>query len=130
MSMQDPLADMLTHIRNAQMARHESVVFNASKIKKAVSDVLKEEGYIKNYIVEGDVKKQIRISLKYYMGEPVIQKIKRISRPGLRNYVPLDKLPTINNGLGVAIISTSQGIMTDRSARLKKVGGEVLCTVF
>ncbi len=130
MSMQDPLADMLTHIRNAQMAQHETVVLNASTIKKAVADVLKEEGYIKDVVVDGDIKKKIKISLKYYMGQPVIQEIKRISRPGLRTYSPANELPTINNGLGIAIVSTSNGVMTDRSARLAKIGGEILCTVF
>ena len=128
--MQDPLADMLTHIRNGQLARHESVVFSASKMKKAVADVLKDEGYIRDVTVEGDIKKKITIHLKYYMGKPVIESIKRISRPGLRNYVALDELPTINNGLGVAIISTSKGVMTDSAARSEKTGGEVLCTVF
>ena len=128
--MQDPLADMLTHIRNAQMAQHETVVLNASTIKKAVADVLKEEGYIKDVVVDGDIKKKIKISLKYYMGQPVIQEIKRISRPGLRTYSPANELPTINNGLGIAIVSTSNGVMTDRSARLAKIGGEILCTVF
>ena len=130
MSMQDPLADMLTRIRNAQMAEHASVVMPASKIKAAVADVLKSEGYITDYKVGSDVKAQLTIELKYFEGKPVIEEIKRVSRPGLRNYAAAVDLPKVNGGLGVAIVSTSKGVMTDRAARSQGVGGEVICTVF
>ncbi|MTI14909.1 30S ribosomal protein S8 [Sansalvadorimonas verongulae] len=130
MSMQDPLADMLTRIRNAQMAEHASVVMPASKIKAAVADVLKSEGYITDYKVEGEVKAQLTIELKYFEGKPVIEEIKRVSRPGLRNYAAAADLPKVNGGLGVAIVSTNKGVMTDRAARSQGVGGEVICTVF
>ena len=130
MSMQDPLADMLTRIRNAQMAEHASVVMPASKIKAAVAEVLKSEGYIIDYKVDGEVKAQLTIELKYFEGKPVIEEIKRVSRPGLRNYRSAGDLPKVNGGLGVAIVSTNKGVMTDRAARTQGVGGEVICTVF
>ncbi len=130
MSMQDPLADMLTRIRNAQMAEHASVVMPASKIKAAVAEVLKGEGYIVDYKVDGEVKAQMTVELKYFEGKPVIEEIKRVSRPGLRNYSAAADLPKVNGGLGVAIVSTNKGVMTDRAARAQGVGGEVICTVF
>lgn len=130
MSMQDPLADMLTRIRNAQMAEHASVVMPASKIKAAVAEVLKTEGYIADYKVEGDVKAQLTVVLKYFEGKPVIEEIKRVSRPGLRNYRAASDLPKVNGGLGIAVVSTNKGMMTDRAARAQGIGGEVICTVF
>lgn len=130
MSMQDPLADMLTRIRNAQMAEHTSVIMPASKIKAAVAEVLKTEGYIADYKVEGDVKAQLTVVLKYFEGKPVIEEIKRVSRPGLRNYRAASDLPKVNGGLGIAVVSTNKGMMTDRAARAQGIGGEVICTVF
>jgi len=129
--MQDPLSDMLTRIRNAQMAGKTGVEMPGSKLKAAVAAVLKDEGYIAGFTaadVEG--KPRLAIELKYYEGKPVIAEIDRISRPGLRNYSSKDELPSVRNGLGVAIVSTSRGVMTERAARAAGVGGEVLCTVF
>ncbi len=131
MSMQDPLSDMLTRIRNAQMAGKTGVEMPGSKLKAAVAAVLKDEGYIAGFTAEqSDGKPRLAIELKYYEGKPVIAEIDRISRPGLRNYSSKDDLPSVRNGLGVAIVSTSRGVMTDRAARAAGVGGEVLCTVF
>lgn len=130
MSMQDPLADMLARIRNAQMAEHASVTMPASKLKAAVAKVLKEEGYVSDVAVEEGAKPSMTIRLKYFDGRPVIEAVKRVSRPGLRIYATSEELPTVNNGLGMAVISTNKGVMTDRAARAAKVGGEVLCTVF
>ncbi len=131
MSMQDPLADMLTRIRNAQMAGKATVEMPGSKLKKAVASVLKDEGYIGNFSTsEEEGKPRLAIELKYHQGKPVIAEIDRISRPGLRNYAGKDEMPSVRGGLGVAIVSTSQGVMTDRAARAAGVGGEVLCTVF
>ena len=131
MSMQDPLSDMLTRIRNAQMAGKTSVEMPGSKLKAAVASVLAEEGYIASFAVsDSDGKPRLSIALKYYEGKPVIAEIDRISRPGLRKYSGKGALPTVRAGLGVAIVSTSQGVMTDRAARAAGVGGEVLCTVF
>jgi len=131
MTMQDPLADMLTRIRNAQLAGKTSVEMPASTLKAAVCAVLKDEGYIAGFSeIEREGKKQLLVDLKYFEGKPVIAEIDRISRPGLRNYKGKDDLPTVRGGLGVAIVSTSKGIMTDRAARAAGVGGEVLCTVF
>jgi small subunit ribosomal protein S8 len=130
MSMQDPIADMLTRIRNAQCIGKTTVVMPASTLKKDIARVLKEEGYIADYSDIGGVKPQLSISLKYFEGKPVILKLDRISRSGLRNYVGRNKLPTVQGGLGVAIVSTSKGVMTDRAARVAGVGGEVICTVF
>ena len=130
MSMSDPIADMLIRIRNAQMVGHTEVSMPASKLKASIAQVLKDEGYIEDFALRDDgVKKQLRIGLKYYAGKPVIEKIERISRPGLRIYKPKDDLPKVMNGLGVAIVSTSRGVMTDRKARGLGVGGEVLCIV-
>lgn len=130
MSMQDPLADMLTYIRNAQMVGKTKVVMPASKLKLNVAKVLESEGYIKSYGVEGEVKSKLTLELKYHEGKPVITEIHRSSRPGLRNYSGKDTLPSVFGGLGVAIVSTSRGVMTDRAARAAGIGGEVLCTVF
>jgi small subunit ribosomal protein S8 len=130
MSMSDPIADMLTRIRNAQQSEKLSVAVPASKVKAAIAKVLKDEGYIDNFAVrDNDGKPQLDISLKYYAGSPVIEKIERVSRPGLRVYKPSRDIPTVMNGLGVAIVSTSKGVMTDRKARGMGVGGEVLCIV-
>lgn len=130
MSMQDPLADMLTRIRNAQMAEKSVVSMPSSKVKVAVAKVLQDEGYIQGYAVSEDVKPELTIELKYFEGRPVIEELKRASRPGLRNYKSADDLPKVRGGLGVSIISTNKGVMTDRAARAAGVGGEVLCTVF
>ena len=130
MSMTDPIADMLTRIRNAQMVKKTVVNIPSSKLKSAIAQVLKEEGYIDGFAVrENAGKPQLEISLKYYAGQPVIEKIERVSRPGLRIYRGRDDIPKVMNGLGVAIVSTSQGVMTDRKARATGVGGEVLCIV-
>ena len=130
MSMQDPLADMLTRIRNAQMAEHASVTMPSSKIKAAVAQVLKDEGFIADFNVTGEVKAELVVKLKYFEGRPVIESLKRASRPGLRSYAGKEALPKVNGGLGIAIVSTNKGVMTDRAARAAGVGGEVLCTVF
>ncbi len=131
MSMQDPLSDMLTRIRNAQMAGKTGVEMPGSKLKAAVANVLKEEGYIADFeATNDDGKPRLAIELKYYQGKPVIAEIDRISRPGLRNYAGKGGMPSVRGGLGVAIVSTSKGVMTDRAARAAGVGGEVLCTVF
>lgn len=130
MSMQDPLADMLTRIRNAQMAEKATVSMPASKVKLAVANVLKEEGFITDVSVAEGAKGELSIELKYFEGKPVIEEIKRASRPGLRTYKGKDELPTVRGGLGIAIVSTNKGVMTDRAARAAGVGGEVLCTVF
>lgn len=130
MSMQDPLADMLTRIRNAQMAEKTVVSMPSSKLKAAVAKVLKDEGYIADFQVSGEVKQQLSIELKYFEGKPVIEELKRVSRPGLRQYKAVEQLPKVRGGLGVSIVSTNKGVMTDRAARAAGVGGEVLCTVF
>lgn len=127
--MQDTIADMLTRIRNAQTANKEVVTMPSSKIKASIAKVLKEEGYIDDYKVDGSAKPELTISLRYYAGRPVIERIERVSRPGLRIYRGCEDLPTVMNGLGVAIVSTSRGVITDRKARALKVGGEVLCVV-
>lgn len=130
MSMMDPIADMLTHIRNGHGARKAKVSMPSSKVKTAIAKVLKEEGFITDFSVsEQDKKAVLTVELKYYEGKPVIETIKRASRPGLRLYRGKDELPKVIGGLGVAIISTSKGIMTDRMAREKGEGGEVLCYV-
>jgi small subunit ribosomal protein S8 len=131
MSMSDPIADMLTRIRNAQAMEKTSVKIPMSKVKAAIARVLKDEGYIEDFKVAGDITKvaELEIGLKYYAGRPVIETIKRISKPGLRIYRGKDDLPSVMNGLGVAIVSTPQGVMTDRKARSLGMGGEVLCTV-
>ena len=130
MSMQDPIADMLTRIRNAHQRSHPDVTMPASKLKSSVAKVLHDEGYIGGFSVNNEVKSSLTVELKYYEGKPVIEEITRISKPSLRLYVGTDDLPKVRNGLGVAIISTSRGVMTDRAARAAGIGGEVLCTVF
>lgn len=130
MSMTDPIADMLTRIRNAQMVDKGAVSMPASKIKVAIAGVLKDEGYIDDFAVrEVEGKSLLDIALKYYAGRPVIERIERVSKPGLRVYKGKDDLPRVMNGLGVAIVSTPKGVMTDRKARASNVGGEVLCIV-
>ena len=130
MSMSDPIADMLTRIRNAQMVGQVDVSMPCSKVKISIAQVLKDEGYVEDYAVrEEGAKKLLRIGLKYYAGRPVIERLERISKPGLRVYKHCDGLPKVMNGLGVAIVSTSRGVMTDRKARATGVGGEVLCIV-
>ncbi|MDW8469410.1 MAG: 30S ribosomal protein S8 [Burkholderiales bacterium] len=130
MAMSDPIADMLTRIRNAQMAGHADVSMPFSKLKHAIAQVLKDEGYIEDLAVRGEgARRELRIGLKYYAGRPVIERLERVSRPGLRVYKGRDELPRVMNGLGVAIVSTSRGVMTDRKARASGVGGEVLCIV-
>ena len=130
MSMQDPLADMLTRIRNAQMAEKSVVSMPSSTLKVAVAKVLKDEGYIADYQISSEIKPLLSIELKYFEGRPVIEEVKRVSRPGLRQYTSSEDLPKVRGGLGVSIVSTSKGVMTDRAARAAGVGGEVLCTVF
>ena len=130
MSMSDPIADMLTRIRNAQAANKPDVSMPATNLKKAIAEVLKTEGYILDYVVEDvDNKKQLILNLKYYQGKPVIENIRRISRPGLRVYRDKNKLPQVMGGMGIAIISTSKGVMSDRAARLLGEGGEILCSI-
>ena len=130
MSMSDPIADMLTRIRNAQMSEKTTVTIPASKVKAAIAKVLKDEGYIDDFAVRPlEGKPVLEVGLKYYSGRPVIEKLERVSRPGLRVYKPSDGIPRVMNGLGVAIVSTSKGVMTDRKARGLGIGGEVLCIV-
>lgn len=129
MSMSDPIADMLTRIRNAQMVEKQTVTLPFSKLKAAIAKVLKDEGYIEGYVVREGEKAELEIALKYHAGRPVIDKIERVSRPGLRIYKGRHDLPQVMNGLGVAIVTTPQGVMTDRKARAAGVGGEVLCYV-
>lgn len=131
MSMQDPIADMFVRIRNAQARAKRETRIPASKQKVAIAEVLKSEGYISDFHVEQDgIHSQIVVELKYYGGRPVIEKIARISRPGLRCYKASDELPRITGGLGIAIVSTSRGLMTDRQARSMGIGGEVICSVY
>lgn len=130
MSMQDPLADMLTRVRNAQMVGKVEVTMPSSKLKTNVAKVLKEEGFIVDYSVSEGPKSELTIELKYFEGKPVIAELDRVSRPGLRNYASKTGMPSVRGGLGIAIVSTSKGVMTDRAARAAGVGGEVLCTVF
>jgi len=129
--MSDPISDMLTRIRNAQMAEKTSVIMPSSKLKVAIAEVLKDEGYVDGFnIIKGEGgKATLEIGLKYYSGRPVIEKIQRISRPGLRIYKGSGDIPSVMNGLGIAIVSTSKGLMTDRKARANGIGGEVLCVV-
>ena len=129
MSMSDPIADMLTRIRNGQSASKSEVVMPASKVKMSIAKVLKDEGYIKDYSITEDIKAEMTVSLKYFEGRPVIESIKRVSRPGLRIFKGKDELPKVLNGLGVAIVTTSKGLMTDREARAAGIGGEILCVV-
>lgn len=127
--MTDPIADMLTRIRNSQAAGKAEVTMPGSKAKVAIADVMKQEGYINDYAVTSGHKPELTITLKYFQGNPVIDELKRVSRPGLRIYKNKDELPKVLNGLGVAIISTSAGVMTDKKARAEGRGGEVICTI-
>ena len=130
MSMTDPIADMLIRIRNAQMVGHTEVAMPASKLKASIAEVLKAEGYIEDFALrDNGAKKELRIGLKYYAGKPVIERLERVSKPGLRVYKGRNDIPRVMNGLGVAIVSTSRGVMTDRKARADGLGGEVLCIV-
>ena len=130
MSMSDPIADMLTRIRNAQSVAKAAVTMPSSKLKVAIAQVLKDEGYIDGFAVRAnDGKPELEVALKYYAGRPVIERIERVSRPGLRIYKGRDAIPQVMNGLGVAIVTTPKGVMTDRKARQTGVGGEVLCYV-
>lgn len=130
MSMSDPIADMLTRIRNAQRVDKVSVEMPSSKLKSAIAQVLKDEGYIEDFAIVGDSKKPVlSVQLKYYAGRPVIETIERVSKPGLRIYKGKSELPQVMNGLGVAIVSTSKGVMTDRKARSTGLGGEIICVV-
>lgn len=129
MSMQDPIADMLTRIRNDQAANKMSVTMPSSKLKLALAKLLKNEGYIDQYILEDDVKPRLKIILKYFKGKAVIDSIQRVSKPGLRIYRKKDKLPKVMSGMGVAVISTSKGLMTDKSARSIGIGGEIICYI-
>jgi len=139
MSMSDPIADMLVRIRNAQLVGHTEVAMPASKLKASIAQVLKDEGYIEDFAIrdkagdkgnkDGGSKKELAIGLKYYAGRPVIERLERVSKPGLRVYKGRNDIPRVMNGLGVAILSTSRGVMTDRKARADGVGGEVLCIV-
>lgn len=129
MSMQDPIADMLTRLRNGQSANKTVVTMPASKLKRAIAQVLKEEGYIKDFVTTDSVKPALEITLKYFEGQPVLETIQRVSRPGLRIYKKRDEIPKVMGGLGIAVVSTSKGIMTDRAARQACLGGEIICYV-
>ena len=130
MTMQDPISDLLTRIRNAQMAGHENVEIPNSKIKRSILQVLADEGFINGFSSTEEVKSSLNVDLKYHDGVPVIAEIQRVSRPGLRIYKESEEIPQVRGGLGVAIVSTNKGVMTDKRARAAGVGGEVLCTVF
>lgn len=130
MSMQDPIADFLTRVRNAQQARHATVSMPSSKLKVAVSRVLRDEGYIDGFDVASGAKPELTVTLRYHEGKPAISELQRVSRPGLRIYKSKDDLPKVRSGYGIAIVSTAGGVTTDRAARRAGVGGEVLCTVF
>ena len=130
MSLSDPIGDMLARIKNAQVRNHRKVLLPSSKFKAKIADVLKSEGYIIDYKINDDKKPSIEINLKYNSGNPVINTIERISKPGRRIFSSASSLPKINNGLGIAIVSTPQGVMTDVDARKKKLGGEIICKVF
>ncbi|MDY4280625.1 MAG: 30S ribosomal protein S8 [[Pasteurella] mairii] len=129
MSMQDPIADMLTRIRNGQAAKKVAISMPSSKLKVAIANVLAAEGYIESVKVSEGVKPELEITLKYFQGKPVVESIQRVSRPGLRIYKRKDELPKVMGGLGVAVISTSKGVMTDRAARQAGLGGEIICYV-
>tara|TARA_A100001388_G_C28493049_1_gene367962 strand:+ start:31 stop:423 length:393 start_codon:yes stop_codon:yes gene_type:complete len=130
MSLSDPIGDMLARIKNAQLRNHNKVSLPSSKFKAKIADVLKSEGYITDYKIYDDKKPSIEINLKYNSGNPVINTIERVSKPGRRIFSSANSLPKINNGLGIAIVSTPQGVMTDVDARKKKLGGEIICKVF
>ncbi len=130
MTMHDPIADLLTRVRNAQMARHPEVTMPSSVAKQAICKVLQDEGYVESFSATEGTHPQLTVVLRYNDGKPVIEEIDRVSRPGLRVYRGSNEIPTVRGGLGVAIVSTNRGVMTDRTARAQGVGGEVLCTVF
>lgn len=130
MTMQDPIADMLTRVRNAQRANHPTVSMPSSKLKVAICEVLKREGYIDAFSIAEGAKPELTVALRYHRGRPVIEELRRVSRPGLRTYKATEDVPKVRGGLGVSIVSTNKGVMTDREARAQGVGGEVLCTVF
>ena len=130
MSMQDPIADMLTRIRNGQAANKAAVTMPSSKLKVAIANVLKEEGFIEDFKVEGDIKPELELTLKYFQGKAVVESIQRVSRPGLRIYKRKDELPKVMAGLGIAVISTSKGVMSDKQARKEGLGGEVIAYVW
>ena len=129
MSMQDPISDMLTRIRNGQSANKVAVKMPSSKLKVAIATLLKAEGYIADFAIEGEGKPELEVTLKYFQAKPVIEQIQRVSRPGLRVYKNKDSLPSVMGGLGVAVVSTSKGLMTDRAARKAGLGGEIICYV-
>ncbi|WP_342221565.1 30S ribosomal protein S8 [Candidatus Fukatsuia endosymbiont of Tuberolachnus salignus] len=129
MSMQDPIADMLTRIRNGQAANKVTVTMPSSKLKIAIAMVLKKEGFIEDFCVTGESKLTLELELKYFEGKPVVETIQRVSRPGLRIYKKKDELPKVMAGLGIAVVSTSRGVMTDRTAREAEIGGEIICYV-
>ncbi len=129
MSMQDPISDMLTRLRNGQAAKKVAVKMPSSKLKVAIAALLQEEGFVADYTVTGEVKPELEVTLKYFEANPVIEQIQRVSRPGLRIYKKKDALPSVMGGLGVAVISTSKGLMTDRAARKAGLGGEIVCYV-
>lgn len=129
MSMQDPISDMLTRIRNGQAAKKVAVKMPSSKMKVAIAALLKEEGFVADYTVTGEVKPELEVTLKYFEANPVIEQIQRVSRPGLRIYKKKDALPSVMGGLGIAVVSTSKGLMTDRAARKAGLGGEIICYV-
>ena len=128
--MQDPVADLLARVKNAQQARHVTATMPSSKLKVAIVRVLRDEGYLDEFTVTDGVKPTLTVTLRYHGGKPVIEDLKRVSRPGLRVYKGQGELPKVRNGFGVAIVSTASGVMTDRAARRAGLGGEVLCTVF
>lgn len=130
MTMQDPISDLLTRMRNAQMAGHTEVQVPNSSMKRSVLKVLEDEGYINGWSATDDLKSQLNITLRYHEGVPVMEEIKRVSRPGLRIYKECNDLPQVRGGLGIAVVSTNKGVMTDKKARAQGVGGEVICTVF
>ncbi|GAB3534960.1 30S ribosomal protein S8 [Photobacterium proteolyticum] len=129
MSMQDPISDMLTRLRNGQAAKKVAVKMPSSKMKVAIAALLKEEGFVADYTVIGEVKPELEVTLKYFEANPVIEQIQRVSRPGLRIYKKKDALPSVMGGLGIAVVSTSKGLMTDRAARKAGLGGEIICYV-
>jgi small subunit ribosomal protein S8 len=127
--MQDPISDMLTRLRNGQAAKKVAVKMPSSKLKVAIAELLKAEGYVAEYAVSGDAKPELEVTLKYFESKPVIEQIQRVSRPGLRIYKKKDELPSVMGGLGIAVVSTSKGLMTDRAARKAGLGGEIICYV-
>ncbi|MDX1302537.1 MULTISPECIES: 30S ribosomal protein S8 [Photobacterium] len=129
MSMQDPISDMLTRLRNGQAAKKVAVKMPSSKLKVAIATLLKEEGFVADYTVTGEVKPELEVTLKYFEANPVIEQIQRVSRPGLRIYKKKGALPSVMGGLGIAVVSTSKGLMTDRAARKAGLGGEIICYV-